>query len=583
MTQVGQVSLATTRNWKKLGVDNFDGKLTSRANKKLSRKNIIPLEYFDNTANIPSIEGLTGELLESGYEVGDVLYSLGVGLLRRANVINEQGCGPNEAVNDFLEEYEDVHRIIDYLVELDLPEDETDLLGLIYQCLLTEGDKNTQGSYYTPKNVVRDMVAGIDVTGNQKILDPCCGSLVYPLNIQGIKPTQIYAMDLDPIAVMLSKFNYFLKFPDAPRPNIYQGNYLDDAGLLHDNKYDYIITNPPWGAETIDITAKYPMILSREVFSCFLVASHRLLKEGGQIKFLLPESILNVKVHRDVREFILHDADLTSIKVYPELFSGVTTKYAAMTINQAGDTRHIKIDLAGQEWDVEKNIYETAPNFIFRLSDSTDEAIIEKVLSQKKYDLSESIWALGIVTGNNKQKLHAEHKDGMERIFTGKDIELYTLKAARYSIDYDRLKLQQVAKEEIYRAKEKLAYKFISKKLTFAVDESGSLFLNSANILIPNIPNMSVKTVAALLNSELYQYLYIKMFREIKILKGNLLQLPFPEIDTKTDMLMTGLVSRVINGEDSYRNELQEIVFGLFNISETEMRHIRKELHGPVS
>src|SRR5882762_4845308 len=104
MTQVGQVSLATTRNWKKLGVDNLDGKLISRANKKLSRKNIVPLEYFDNTVNIPFIESLAGELLESGYEVGDILYSLGIGLLRRQNVINEQGCGPNEAVNDFLEE-----------------------------------------------------------------------------------------------------------------------------------------------------------------------------------------------------------------------------------------------------------------------------------------------------------------------------------------------------------------------------------------------------------------------------------------------------------------------------------------------
>jgi hypothetical protein len=583
MTQVGQVSLATTRNWKKLGVDNLDGKLISRANKKLSQKNIIPLEYFDNTANIPLIESLTDEFLESGYEVGDILYSLGVGLLRRQNVINEQGCGPNEAVNDFLEEYEGTYRGIDHLVELDLPSDETDLLGLIYQCLLTEGDKNTQGSYYTPKNVVRDMVVDIDVTDKQKVLDPCCGSLVYPLNIQGIQPTQIYAMDLDPIAVMLSKFNYFLKFPDAPRPNIYQGNYLDDAGLLHDNKYDYIITNPPWGAETIDITAKYPMVLSREVFSCFLVASHGLLKEGGQIRFLLPESILNVKVHRDVREFILHDADLTAIKVYPELFSGVTTKYVAMTINQAGDTRHIKIDVAGQKWDIEKDIYETAPNFIFRLSDSTDEAIIEKVLSQKKYDLNESVWALGIVTGDNKQKLHAEYKDGMERIFTGKEIEPYTLKTARYYIDYDRSKLQQVAKEEIYRAKEKLVYKFISKKLTFAVDESKGLFLNSANVLIPNIPNMSVKTVTAFLNSELYQYLYIKMFREIKILKGNLSQLPFPEIDAKTDVLMSSLVSRIINGEDSCRAELQEIVCGLFDINETEMRHIRKGLHGSAS
>src|SRR5690606_28068426 len=139
--------------------------------------------------------------------------------------------------------------------------------------------------------------------------------------------------------------------------------------------------------------------------------------------------------------------------------------------------------------------------------DSTDESIIEKVLERKRYDLSESIWALGIVTGNNKEKLHLEAGKNLEKIYTGKEITPYTLKPSKYYINYDRSQLQQVAKDEIYRAKPRLVYKFISKKLVFAVDESASLFLNSANILVPKVPNMSVKSVSAFLNSELYQYL----------------------------------------------------------------------------
>lgn len=39
----------------------------------------------------------------------------------------------------------------------------------------------------------------------------------------------------------------------------------------------------------------------------------------------------------------------------------------------------------------------------------------------------------------------------------------------------------------------------------FAYDDTSSLFLNSANILIPNIPGMSTKTVLAFLNSSLYR------------------------------------------------------------------------------
>ena len=43
---------------------------------------------------------------------------------------------------------------------------------------------------------------------------------------------------------------------------------------------------------------------------------------------------------------------------------------------------------------------------------------------------------------------------------------------------------------------------------------------------------MSVKTVMAFLNSELYSYFYRKLFGEVKVLKGNLINLPFARIDS---------------------------------------------------
>lgn len=111
----------------------------------------------------------------------------------------------------------------------------------------------------------------------------------------------------------------------------------------------------------------------------------------------------------------------------------------------------------------------------------------------------------------------------------------YRLKPLKLFIRYNRNELQQVAKEKYYRAKEKLVYKFVSDKLVFAYDESATLVLNSANILIPRAPTMSTKTVLAFLNTELYQYLYRVLFAEIKILKGNLLQLPFPLLSEKQE------------------------------------------------
>ena len=64
----------------------------------------------------------------------------------------------------------------------------------------------------------------------------------------------------------------------------------------------------------------------------------------------------------------------------------------------------------------------------------------------------------------------------------------------------------------------------------FAYDDKQRLFLNSANILIPKLEEYSIKDVMAFLNSTLFQYIYKMKFNELKVLKGNLLELPFPFI-----------------------------------------------------
>ncbi len=100
------------------------------------------------------------------------------------------------------------------------------------------------------------------------------------------------------------------------------------------------------------------------------------------------------------------------------------------------------------------------------------------------------------------------------------------MKPATKYLRYDRNALQQVAPDAIYRAPEKLVYKFISDKLVFAYDASGSLFLNSANILVPAIPSMSAKAVMAFLNSTLFQFVYAKLFGKVRTRKENLIELP---------------------------------------------------------
>ena len=83
------ISNATKRNWSKLQTKN-NKKLTTRANKCLSQKNIIPLEYFCNTNNIVYIQNLLDIVHSKKWNITSVLLSLSINLLKKANLYHKE-------------------------------------------------------------------------------------------------------------------------------------------------------------------------------------------------------------------------------------------------------------------------------------------------------------------------------------------------------------------------------------------------------------------------------------------------------------------------------------------------------------
>ncbi len=552
------ISPATSRNWKRLH-SNGKGRLMSRANKQLSTKTIVPVEYFSNKENVADIQRFVNFCKEQHYKVEDVIYSVGARLLKEAGIIEKAHVAHTLESLKTLE--------ILKLAQLPLPTDESDLLGLLYQCFLLEGEKNRKGSYYTPREVARNMTKNLDFSKDQTFFDPCCGSGAFILALEGAKPSQIFGCDNDPIAVMIAKINLLLRFKtEIFEPQIICCDYLKENFKI---KFDYIISNPPWGAVLFD--EKNNPIPTKESFSFFFEKSFGQLKDGGTIRFLLPESILNVKCHRNFRRFLLEHGDLQSITRYPGAFSGVQTKYIDISACHSEPRRgeepakhYVTVNENGLSRSVSKDAFSLTKNLNFNLLSDSDLEKVQKILAKKKYTLKDSVWALGVITGDNKNKVKNKQGRGLEPIYTGKDIEAYTLKKPTRYIKYERSDFQQVAKDEIYRADEKLVYKFISKNLVFSYDNSKSLFLNSANILIPRIPGMSIKTVLAFLNSEMFKFLYKSLFGEIKILKGNLMELPFPEILPETDKKLTQLVDEVLKGNGEAVKLIDSEIFKVF-------------------
>lgn len=588
MNQV--ISEATRRNWEKLNLET-NGRLESRANKRMSKKYIFPAEYCDKRETVPVLRKIAGLVQNKGWACEDVLYSLGIRMLEKS------GIYAKAHVQRVLKEYSGCKRICE-LDQIDLPKEETDVLGLVYQSLQAEGRKNEEGSYYTPRCVTECMTKNLDFSDGQTILDPCCGSGAFFLSLKDVQPEQIYGIDRDYLAVMICKINLLLKFSDCVFiPQIVCGDYLalfserDSALSIEENEvvrnrfqeeFNYIVTNPPWGAVT-DRKNVPEKITSGESFSCIFVNACRQLVRGGIIRFLFPESVLRVKAHRDIRAFMLDELRLEQITLYDGLFCGVTTKYVDICCRktenlQAVKERHpVRILHGDDSMTVFTDVFRETQQLVFHFWTEKDAEIIRKVRNQGKYNLDSSIWGLGIVTGDNKNKLKDQKIPGSEAIYTGKEIRPYRLKEARKYLVFDKTQLQQTAREEIYRAPEKLVYRFISRELIFACDDRQQLFLNSANILIPKIPGMSIKTVMAFLNSNLFQYVYDKLFGELKVLKGNLMQLPFPEITPEEDEKIRKLTERLMAGDDEAEMWLQEEIYRIFALTEKEIRYIESE------
>ena len=552
------VSDATLRNWQRLNSD-VENKLQHRANKSCSRKRIFPLEYIQGKETLHFIEEILFLVEKKGVSGCDVIYSLAVKLLEKAGIADTRraGLALSEFSGTLLSDFPT------------LPADETDILGLVYQCLLFEGEKNKKGSYYTPSHITVEMLSDFDVSEGKTFFDPCCGSGAFLLAAKVESPLQLWGCDKDPNAVFMAKVNLLCRYPDCDfSPRIYCFDYLK---AKMEQKFDFIATNPPWGSEKSS--------RSGERFSRFFRKAAGQLAEGGKISFLFPESVLGIKSHAGFRRFLLENTSLEKVCLYDGVFSGVMTKYVSIcACNAPGKTHFLLSDgIFDRQIAVADILQDSDCTFCFVSEENLK--ILDWLNSQKHFCLSESSFALGIVTGDNKNKLFNTQKAGMEPVITGKEVCRYILSPAVKFLRYDRNTLQQTAPEKYYRAPEKLVYKFISNQLVFAYDNAGLLCLNSANILIPDIPGMSIKTVLAFLNSNVLRYYYQARFKDVKILKGNLMQLPFPEISPEKAVEIDSLTDYILKGCNACEKKLQTLIYRCYKLSPEQIQVIEKTLY----
>jgi hypothetical protein len=509
-----------------------------------------------------------------------------------------------------------------------------DLLGLIYMALSNLSTRKNKGSYYTPNHLVSVLVQkSLDIIkgdGVPKVIDPCCGSgnflikfflvLVDRKKRAGMAPgdaekaalsLSLHGFDIDSVAVSLAKINLLLlleasweksrnlialEIPRSLQRNIQCKNALEsyEFPFIVPNVgfYDLVIGNPPWGysftqEEMDNYRRKFTSIeATMESFSLFIEYALGLLKEGGLLAYVLPEALLHVKMHHSIRKVLLEKTELIEIQLLGQTFSRVfaptITLLASKVDNQEAD-HQVKVELGNKIHFVpQKRFSENKMYLINVRATNRDEEILQHMrnLPGSLFLAGQADFALGIVTGNNKEFVQKEQVKGREKVLKGNDIYKYNICPGETYILFEPEKFQQVAPIALYRAPEKLLYRFINENLVFAYDNSQTLSLNSANCVIPRLSGYSMKYIMAILNSRAAQFFYTASFSSVKVLKKHIESIPIPLCDSSTQNYIVRLVDTLINSEETSKRirlyeQLDRVIMELYALSLEEQEVIR--------
>lgn len=634
------ISKATVKNWVRLGKlkmdsdsETFDKKyvetlfyeiksgrdsrLKSRRNKKSVSGKVIYKDYIKSNRNREIVEGILNSceqitedelrIILANFAIQLYQQSGGIVLLKNALLEGKTKITNNSVFNDLIGDLlgsvdishidlTNIQGALECKVQL-VPLEDT--LGFIYISLRDLSHRKQTGAYYTPEKTVNTLINNLkkcfDVK-SQTVCDPCCGTGNFLIGLvgNGVKTANLYGQDIDEISILIVRINMFLLDNSITKEQLYSqficGNTLANT---FSHKFSVVLGNPPWGydfnkVETEYLTANYITAKSKgmESYDLFVEKGLAMLEENGYLAYVLPEAILSVTSHQKARELISRNTAFKFVSYLGNAFSGVQCPAIILGVQNGfqGQTKNCRIELDNEEFIINEDRQIDASLFSFNMSDEEYDCLrVICSVQNVKYLANNAKFALGIVTGNNRECIKSTKTDGMEIILKGSDIYRYAIKETDNYIHFTPENFQQVAPTEMYRAEEKLLYRFIADVPVFTYDNQQTLSLNSCNILIPQIEGMDIKYVLAILNSSVATYFINKKYNSVKLLRSHIESLPIPVVSAEKQNYIIKKVDHIMNSSNDIcilYEELDNEIMNIYSLSEQQRNTIRTALSG---
>lgn len=437
-------------------------------------------------------------------------------------------------------------------------------------------DKKLHGVFYTPDDVAGFIVKntlGRLISENPKflenvrLLDPACGEGVFLLqalkylhkinnNLNSNLVNNLFAIDIDKDAIRLCRKNLAWLSGElsgenlqlAGRFNIVSGDTLDPDDVIKKNLeirkviekggFDVIVGNPPYisygirGTSSIGLSLKelikqnYPAANQYKIsiYSAFIERSINLLKEGGYLGFIIPDSFLLGRFYSKLRKLILEKCSIKQILVFSKDFwKDASVGFPVILIlkkevnrdnfvkcsfvknSEKLSTKNFKSFLLPQE-DFDNNPYNR-----FRLFFNKKDYEFVKTLEKNSLPLGKIISiSSGLIGKKGQESIVSKIKnnaDYLPGLISGSEIEPFSVKYSGNFILYKKEMLKSGYRDAKY-FEEKIFIRQTGDRLVSALDKSNLLCLNNLHVANLKDKTYSPEFITALLNSEIMNCYY---------------------------------------------------------------------------
>lgn len=266
--------------------------------------------------------------------------------------------------HDFILDWASVEYIDQMLDSADLENPERDPFGDVYEVFIGSQKRGQEGQFFTPQNAVELLVSLVNPLPEEKIIDPACGAggflsvAARHLTLQGASPGDIknwiFGIDKDSYLVSLAAARLSLVTLEKSQvfcaDSLAWNHEIDSDGLKNKmGEFDIVLANPPFGSRIVsaspkvqgsfELGYKWRLNSRNQQFQklpelqasvppqvLFIERCLALVRPGGRIGIVVPESLISSKTYRYVVNYIQTHAHIKAVIGMPESLFKISGK-----------------------------------------------------------------------------------------------------------------------------------------------------------------------------------------------------------------------------------------------------------------